>query len=123
MMKRCISMGAYTFSKEHRLLKRKDFVNLNRLGTRDHTTHFTVILKENGLGINRVGITVTKKIGNAVKRNRIKRLAREFFRLHQHSIPHGYDIVIVAKKGAADLFFRKLKEELGEILLDKKFLL
>ena len=116
-------MAIFIFPKKHRLLKRKEFVNLNRLGKRNHAAHFTVILKENGLEINRVGITVTKKIGNAVIRNRIKRLVREYFRLYQHSFLQGYDIVIVAKKGADDLFFEKLKEELGEILLDKKFLL
>ena len=116
-------MRIFTFSKEHRLLKRREFVNLNRLGKRDHTAHFIVIFKKNGLGINRVGITVTKKIGNAVKRNRVKRLVREFFRLYNHSFPQGYDIAIVAKKGADDLIFWKLKEELGEIFLDKKFLL
>ena len=104
-------------------MKRKEFVNLNRSGKRDYATHFTVIFNENGLGFNRLGITVTKKIGNAVNRNRVRRLVREFFRLHQNSFPQGYDIVILAKKGANDLIFWKLKEELGEILLDKKFLL
>ena len=116
-------MDSFSFSKDYRLLKRSEFVNLNRLGKREHTAHFTVIVDENGLGINRVGITVTKKIGNAVKRNRVKRLVREFFRLYNHSFPQGYDIVIVAKKGANDLIFWKLKEELGAILLDKKLLL
>lgn len=114
-------MAPLTFSKNERLLNRKDFVNLNQLGKSYQTTHFRVILKQNGLGITRLGITVSKKIGNAVKRNKTKRLIREFFRLHKTYFPQGYDIVIAAKKGAYDLNLWKVKEELGEVILDKKF--
>ena len=113
-------MAPFTFSKDERLLNRKDFVNLNQLGKRYQAAHFTVILKHNGLGITRLGITVSKKIGNAVKRNKVKRLIREIFRLHKTSIPQGYDILIAAKKGAYGLNIWKVKEELGEIILDKK---
>ncbi|UCF56066.1 MAG: ribonuclease P protein component, partial [Deltaproteobacteria bacterium] len=114
-------MVPFTFSKNERLLKRKDFVNLNQLGKRCHTAHFTVILKKNGLGITRLGIIASKKVGNSVQRNKIKRLIREFFRLHKTYFPKGHDIVIAAKKGAYGLNFWKVKEELGEIILDKKF--
>ena len=114
-------MGSFTFLKKERLLNRKDFVNLNQSGKRYHSAHFTVIFKQNGLGITRLGITVSKTTGNAVKRNRVKRLLREFFRLHKTHFPQGYDIVIAAKKGAYGLDFWKIKEELGEIILDKKF--
>ena len=104
-------------------MNRKDFVNLNRFGTRYRTKHFTIILKENGLDLSRLGITVSKKTGNAVKRNKVKRLIREFFRLHKNYFPKGYDIVTVANKGAHGLVFREIKEELGGIILDKKPLL
>ncbi len=55
-----------------------------------------------------------------MKRNRIKRLVREFFRHYKDRLPHDVDIVIAAKKGAADLDFRKTREELGAILLDQE---
>jgi len=114
-------MGSFSFLKIERLLNRKDFVNLNHRGKRYGTKHFTVILKQNGLGITRLGTVVSKKTGNAVKRNKVKRLIREFFRLHKGYFPQGYDLIIIANKGAHDLNFWKLKEELGEIILDKKF--
>jgi ribonuclease P protein component len=114
-------MTRFSFSKSERLLNRKDFVNLNRLGKRRHTPHFTVIFKESELGTTRLGITVTKEVGNSVQRNRIKRLVREFYRLHKAHFPQGYDIVIIAKKGAHGLNLWKTKEELGEIFLDKEF--
>jgi ribonuclease P protein component len=113
-------MKSLSFPKQERLLNRKDFVNLNRLGKKYRTKHFTIILKDNGQDISRLGITVSKKIGNAVKRNKVKRLLREFFRLNKLCCPKGYDIVIIANNGAADLLFSELKEELGEIIHDKK---
>ncbi|MGD9157604.1 MAG: ribonuclease P protein component [Desulfobacteraceae bacterium] len=112
-------MKYYSFPKRERLLNRKDFVNLNRLGKRYHTKHFLVILKENETGINRLGVTVTKKIGNAVKRNRVKRLAREFFRLNKHHFSTDCDIVIIGKKNSFLLNYTEIKEELGEIVLNK----
>lgn len=114
-------MAPFTFPKNERLLNRKDFINLNQLGKRYQTPHFTIILKKSGLGITRLGITVSKKVGNSVKRNKIKRLIREFFRLHKTYFPQGYDIVIAAKKGANGQDLWKIKEELGELALDKKF--
>lgn len=80
-----------------------------------------MILKENGLGITRLGLTVSRKTGNAVKRNRVKRLVREFFRLNDTCFPLGYDIVITAKKDASTLELRDIKNELGEILINKNF--
>ena len=79
-----------------------------------------MIFKENGLGFTRLGITASKKTGNAVKRNRTKRLIREFFRLNKSFLPHGYDIVVVAKRGASYCDLRKLEVEIGEIIFDQK---
>jgi ribonuclease P protein component len=113
-------MGSFCFLKKERLLKRKEFVNVNRSGRRYTTEHFTIFLKENGLGISRLGVTVTKRTGTAVERNRMKRLIREFFRLHRERLPQGHDIVIAARKNASNLDLWKVKEELGTVLFDKK---
>lgn len=113
-------MANFSFPKTERLLNRADFVNLNRSGKRCHSEHFLLIFKENGLGITRLGITASRKMGNAVKRNRVKRLTREFFRLKKPHLPQGYDIVIVAKKGASYCSLRKVEVEIGEIIFDKK---
>ena len=114
-------MKSFSLPKTERLLNRKDFVNLNRLGKRYRTKHFTFIIKDNGLDVCRLGITVSKKIGNAVTRNRVKRLIREIYRLQKNDIPKGHDVVIVAKSGAGDLDSWKMKEEIGEIILDKRY--
>ena len=114
-------MASFSLSKTERLLNRKDFVNLNRFGIRYRTKHFTIIFKKNGLHFSRLGITANKKTGNAVTRNKVKRLIREYFRLNKSDLPKGYDIVFVAKQNAGDLIYSNMKEELGEIIVDKKF--
>jgi len=68
-----------------------------------------------------LGVTVGKKTGKAVKRNRVKRLIREFFRLNKVCFPQGYDIVIIAKKNASYLDLRRTEEELGGAVFNKKF--
>ena len=112
-------MGSFSFPKKFRLLNRSDFVNLNRGGERHRTKHFTIIRMLNGLDVTRLGVTVSKKVGNAVKRNRVKRLIREYFRINRPRLPRGQDIVLIAKKDACYLDFPKIEEELGEVLFDK----
>ena len=114
-------MGSFSFPKKSRLLNKADFVNANRSGTRLYTEHFKLILIQNRLGITRLGVTTRKSTGNAVKRNRVKRLIREFYRLNKALFPQDYDIVIAAKKDASYLDFWKIKAELSKALSDKKF--
>lgn len=110
-------MGSFSLKKEERILKRAEFINLNLHGTRYYTENFVVILKQNNSNTTRLGITVSKRFGNSVKRNKIKRLIREFFRLNKQHIPKGYDIMIIALKESGNLNFLMVKEVLGDLLL------
>lgn len=68
-----------------------------------------MIIKENGLGINRIGISVSKKVGNSVVRHRVTRLIRESYRLHESVFNSGLDIVVVARNTAADVGYFEIE--------------
>ncbi len=71
------------------------------------------------MGVKRLGITVTKKAGNAVFRNRIKRLLREFFRRNKDLFPAGCDVVIMPKKNIPPLSYLETERELTELTTRK----
>jgi len=93
----------FSFTKADRLLKRSDFLRLQRIGKNIQNNHFIASFYSGRYQRSRLGITVTRKVGNAATRNRIKRLSREYFRLNRHKIAGNWDINIIAKKKAADL--------------------
>ena len=62
--------------------------------------YLVMYVAENILGLNRLGISVSKKVGNSVKRHRLTRLVREAFREHQDDFLNGYDIVVVLRKAS-----------------------
>lgn len=68
--------------------------------------------RKNREGINRLGITVSKKVGCAVVRNRVRRLIKENYRLNEGKIRQGYDIVIVSRVRAAGADFHLIGKEL-----------
>ena len=91
-------MDKRTFGKDERIRSKRDYLTVYQQGVRSHSRHFTVIAHRNPTGKKRLGITVGKKVGNAVKRNRIKRLLREFFRLNKEQFPPSQDTVIMARR-------------------------
>lgn len=93
-------MGAYSFKKCHRLTKRHEFVRLSRTGTRCDSPFFIALFQPGAGPDSRLGVTVTRKVGCAVIRVRIKRLVREYFRLNRHGFNFTYDINVIAKNGA-----------------------
>ncbi|MBW1841472.1 MAG: ribonuclease P protein component [Deltaproteobacteria bacterium] len=96
-------MSAFSFAKDDRILKRNAFLRIAKFGKKVHGNHFVAIFCPSRLARTRLGITVSKKVGPAPKRNRIKRITREHFRLNRHGITGIWDINIIAKKSAAGL--------------------
>ncbi|MEJ2672490.1 MAG: ribonuclease P protein component [Deltaproteobacteria bacterium] len=108
--------GTARFTKAERLRRRRDFLRTQALGKRFYTRHFGVTLAPPATDRPRLGLVVTKRLGKAVQRNRVKRLLREFFRRHHRQLPT-VDLVIMAKKGAEGLVYHQVEEELGRLLL------
>jgi len=73
-------------------------------------------LMPNGTAVNHLGFTVSKKIGNAVVRNRVRRLMYEAFRLYEPQLKTGFNIVIVAKSAAVGAEFHNIHRVMGGIL-------
>lgn len=85
-------MTKITTIKENR-----SFMNAYRRGKKVETKYFVIYYRKNRFNVTRLGITTGKKLGNAVTRNRIRRVLREAYRNVQDSLICGYDIVIVAR--------------------------
>ena len=109
------SSRSQSFPTIARVRKRREFQSIQRLGRRHPTRHFLVV-QSMGDGAARLGITVTRKIGTAVERNRVKRAVREAFRRRRARLPRGLVLVVIARDGAAMLGAVRTAEELAPIL-------
>jgi ribonuclease P protein component len=112
-------VGLFTFSKEERIRRRVDFLEILREGTKARTAHFWISSRPNGRLHRRLGITVGKKVGSAVVRNRLKRRIREFYRQNKELFPAGTDFVITAKEDAGRLDFRQVANELKGVFRER----
>ena len=110
--------GTARFSKAARLRHRQEFLRAQAQGKRFHTPHFGVTLAPMAEDHPRLGLVATRRLGKAVLRNRVKRLLREFCRRHRTGLP-AFDLVIMAKKGAAALGYHQVEEELGRLLFSR----
>jgi len=105
----------FSFPKNRRILKRKDFIRISKQGKKVLTNYFIAIITKGAGYNNRIGITASKKVGNAPQRNRIKRLIREYFRHRIEKETGTKDIIIIARKGIVSLSNKEINSELEKI--------
>jgi len=105
-----------TFPRAARLVRRGEFDAVYRAGKRYSTSHFTVFVRANELGVSRFGFSIKKALGGAVVRNRLRRRVREMVRCHRQEIPAGWDIVIHPKSSVGKAPFVTLEEDLVRVL-------
>lgn len=109
--------GDRSFGKRERLLKRSEFENVMENGRKIKVANVcTVFWLKNGLDRKRLGIIASRRIGNAVTRNRARRRIREAYRRIKNDIQTPMDIVIIAGKGAIPLPFPVLESKLTQTL-------
>lgn len=108
-------MKAQAYRRAEKVTSKSSYRIIYEQGVRRSSRFFTIIACGNPNGVKRLGITVTKKTGNAVFRNRTKRLIREFFRRNKDLFPAEHDVVVMAKRNLPPLTYQETARELTEL--------
>jgi ribonuclease P protein component len=99
------------FSHNVRIVRSSDYRAIYKTGRKIHSRRFILFVRTNEVGHSRLGLTVSRKVGGAVIRNRVKRLFREIFRKSFEEIPERLDIVINAKASCIGAGYIELRAE------------
>ncbi len=115
---------AESLETRERIKKKKDFLVLYKKGCRYKSKYFSLIGLSNALTYSRVGVVASRKVGNAVARNRTKRLMRELFRRNKELLAQPVDLLIVANAEMKEATWVELRESyiqgVGRILEKKR---
>lgn len=97
------------FSRKYRITKTKEFIEVYNLGNWFNSPLIDVSVKSNTLGITRLGLSVSKSVGSAYKRNLVKRRLRSLF-ISTNNIQKGWDIVVIPKKESLETDFKLFRK-------------
>lgn len=112
-----VTLGVCGLNSNYRIKKNSEFQNVFKNGSSTANRQFVVyVLKRNDQPQFRLGLSVSKRIGNAVTRNRVKRLVRESFHQLSDQIKFPYDFVVIARKPTSDMTFEEVKGSLIHVL-------
>lgn len=104
------------FMRQYRLTRNSDFQRVRREGKSSGSPWLKVYASPNSLSFTRYGFSISKRVGKAVVRNRVRRRLREIMRLYRNSLAAGWDVVVVARQQAAAASFQQLQAALGRVL-------
>ncbi|MBW2714500.1 MAG: ribonuclease P protein component [Deltaproteobacteria bacterium] len=112
------------FQQADRILSTRDFGRVVKSGKRTASGSFVVVIASRMSGTKResdenrrkLGVTVSKRVGNAVVRNRVKRCIREWFRHAREGLPEGSEIVVIARRKARDLLGCEIASVLDQMI-------
>lgn len=101
-----------TLIDKNRVKKRRDFTRVYQKGKSVAAKDLVLCWRKTGLPEHRVGFTVSKKVGNAVVRNKVRRRLKEIARLRPELFVFGRDYIIIARRSAALISYREMEKEL-----------
>ena len=108
-------MSSQRFGKARRVRRSGEYQRAFKAGIRVHGRFFTVVMSPNGTALVRVGIVASRKLGDAVTRNRAKRLIREVFRRMATPGSAGVDVVVIPRAALFDAPFESLQDDFSGI--------
>ena len=104
-----MNVRSHALPRASRVQRRPDFERAYDTGLRIHGRFMAIFVVPNGGLHSRLGVAATRKLGSAVERNRVKRLARELFR--RHRVAAGLDIIVVPRREMLDAPFSSLEAD------------
>jgi ribonuclease P protein component len=108
--------GQYAFTHANRLHKRAEYDQIFQRGAKVVGRHFVCYWVRRGESGSKLGVAVSRKVGKAVVRNRVKRYLREYFRTHRQTFASDVALVVVARRSCADLTFQESADALDLML-------
>lgn len=108
--------------KKLKLKNNREFKKVYSYGNSYANKYLVIFFIKNNLGYNRVGFSVTKKIGKSVVRNRIRRLIKEAYRLNSDKLKQGYDLVFLPRKMAVGHGFKEIESAMIHLFKKTKLL-
>lgn len=102
--------------KMYRLRNSREFKKIYSGGKNYWNRNLILYVKKNHMENSRVGYSITKKIGNSVVRNKIRRRMKEIYRLNFDNIKDGYDLIFIPKKNIVDISYREMESAMIHIL-------
>ena len=101
----------FEFGRSSRLRRSSEFKLVRESGKSWTGTYLVLKALNRGAGLARLGVITSRRLGNAVVRNRVRRRMREIFRLNQHQIREGYWIVTIARASSAFAAYQELERD------------
>lgn len=112
----CAVFQGDTMERRERIRKSSHFRFVYNHGKSLVDENVVIYITKNGKTFNRIGISVSKKVGKSVVRNRVRRVIRESYRVNKNMFKRGYDIVIVARVRAAKANYKEISSSIIKLL-------
>lgn len=97
-------MVSQTFEKNERLRLRNDFKKLFDSKGRSVNSYFVLVFRKNDLEYSRIAVSIKKKFGKAVLRNKLRRQIKEIYRTNKQDFPQGYDFLFIPRKALSNIY-------------------